>query len=235
MDGDQAVFNEELIAVQSGTVQVFNFDLASGEYVSAESIFIPTGVGLPAGSCTEPPPGCDVNQVAVRDDGNLSWSVIDDYRGVVVYDIQTLSPRIISELGPLPDTVTTSEPETPYDKWDGSAWVTDESAQHANEVETAVKQKAELIANASAEISILQDAVNLEMATESEKSRLLALQTYRVLLNRVDTSLAPAVTWPVSVISYEDTSSDGTASEEIPSDTILTGEESSADTEVNNG
>ncbi|EHT0833430.1 tail fiber assembly protein, partial [Escherichia coli] len=38
--------------------------------------------------------------------------------------------------------------------------------------------------------------VDLEIATEEEKSLLAAWKTYRVLLNRVDTSTAPDIEWP---------------------------------------
>lgn len=54
-----------------------------------------------------------------------------------------------------------------------------------------------MITQVSDEILILMDAVNLNMATDDEKSRLTALQAYRVLLNRIDTSLAPDIVWPV--------------------------------------
>lgn len=203
MDGDQAVFDENLIAVQAGTVQIFNFDLKTREYISTWDEYIPQGVGLPASSCLEAPPACDEHQVAIRGEDNTVWDIVGDYRGMTVYDIQTLASIIISEPGPLPVTVTTSRPATPYDKWDGSAWVTDVDAQHADDVAIAQKQKSELLSSVSAEISILQDAVNLEMATSDEKSRLLSLQTYRVLLNRVDTSLAPDIEWPGVTTSAE--------------------------------
>ncbi|HIF5903148.1 TPA: tail fiber assembly protein, partial [Raoultella ornithinolytica] len=143
-------------------------------------------------------------QVAVRSEDNLSWSVTDDYRGITVYDIKTLASHVITEPGPIPDTVTTSAPSTPYDKWDGSAWVTDADAQHTADVAVADLQKKELIAQASADISILQDAVSLNMATDEEKARLTSLQSYRVLLNRVDTSLAPNIIWPVTTIREND-------------------------------
>ncbi|MTD72748.1 phage tail protein [Escherichia coli] len=42
----------------------------------------------------------------------------------------------------------------------------------------------------------LQDAVDLEIATEEEASLLAAWKKYRVLLNRVDTSVAPDIEWP---------------------------------------
>ncbi|HHR5509353.1 TPA: tail fiber assembly protein [Klebsiella oxytoca] len=198
MSGDiKAVFDSNLIATQAGTVQVFHFDMTSREFIGTEEVYIHVGVGLPAFSCTEEPPVQGEYQVAVRSEDNSSWSVTDDYRGITVYDIQTLASHVITEPGPIPDTVTTSAPSTPYDKWDGSAWVTDADAQHAADVANADIQKKELLAQASADISILHDAITLNMATDDEKSRLTAFQAYRVLLNRVDTSLAPDIVWPV--------------------------------------
>ncbi|MBC0860569.1 tail fiber assembly protein, partial [Escherichia coli] len=47
-------------------------------------------------------------------------------------------------------------------------------------------------------IAPLQDAVELELATEEENSLLEAWKKYRVLLNRVDTSVAPDIEWPTS-------------------------------------
>ncbi|HBM3098842.1 tail fiber assembly protein [Klebsiella oxytoca] len=198
MSGDiKAVFDGNLIATQAGTAQVFHFDMTSREFIGTEEVYIHVGVGLPAFSCMEEPPVQSEYQLAVRSEDNSSWSVTDDYRGITVYDIQTLASHVITEPGPIPDTVTTSAPSTPYDKWDGSAWVTDADAQHAADVANADIQKKELLAQASADISILHDAITLNMATDDEKSRLTAFQAYRVLLNRVDTSLAPDIVWPV--------------------------------------
>lgn len=205
MSGDiKAVFDSNLIATQAGTAQVFHFDTVSRDFIGTEEVYIHVGVGLPAFSCLDEPPVQSEYQVAVRSEDNLSWSVTDDYRGITVYDIQTLASHVITDPGPIPDTVTTSAPSTPYDKWDGSAWVTDANAQHAADVAAAYQQKKELIAQVTADISILQDAVALNMATDEEKSQLTSLQTYRVLLNRVDTSLAPNIVWPVTTIREND-------------------------------
>ncbi|MDE9471055.1 tail fiber assembly protein, partial [Xenorhabdus bovienii] len=45
-------------------------------------------------------------------------------------------------------------------------------------------------------IAPLQDAVDLNIATDAEKSALTEWRRYRVLLNRVDCSTAPDITWP---------------------------------------
>lgn len=63
-------------------------------------------------------------------------------------------------------------------------------------ISQAEQQKANLIAEANQTISILQDAVDLDMATDEERTQLTTLKKYRVLLSRVDTSKAPDIDWP---------------------------------------
>lgn len=63
-------------------------------------------------------------------------------------------------------------------------------------VAQAEQQKGHLISEASQSISILEDAIYLDMATEDEKARLTVWKKYRVLLNRLDTSTAPDIKWP---------------------------------------
>ncbi|MBZ6393739.1 MULTISPECIES: tail fiber assembly protein [Pantoea] len=66
----------------------------------------------------------------------------------------------------------------------------------AQMVEIADNQKSSLMAEATVAIAPLQDAVDLEEATDNEKTQLTAWKKYRVLLNRIDTSIAPNITWP---------------------------------------
>ena len=58
------------------------------------------------------------------------------------------------------------------------------------------EKKSALIAEATNVIAPLQDAVDLDMATDDETKLLLAWKKYRVLLMRVDTSTAPDIEWP---------------------------------------
>lgn len=60
----------------------------------------------------------------------------------------------------------------------------------------AESRKQTLMAEATAAIAPLQDAVDLGMATTEEESALKEWKKYRVMLNRVDTSLGAAVVWP---------------------------------------
>jgi len=63
-------------------------------------------------------------------------------------------------------------------------------------VAQAQQVKSAMMDDASQKISVLQDAVDLEMATDDEKTSLTAWKKYRVLLNRVDVTTAPDINWP---------------------------------------
>ncbi|MDE9496238.1 tail fiber assembly protein, partial [Xenorhabdus bovienii] len=61
---------------------------------------------------------------------------------------------------------------------------------------SAEREKQRLMNEARDKIAPLQDAVDLEMATDTEKAGLTEWRKYRVLLNRVDCTTAPDVQWP---------------------------------------
>lgn len=60
----------------------------------------------------------------------------------------------------------------------------------------AETNKSFLMTKANEVLAPLQDALDLGLATNEEKELLFAWKTYRVLLNRVDTSAAPQIVWP---------------------------------------
>ncbi|EBR4477538.1 tail fiber assembly protein, partial [Salmonella enterica] len=122
-----------------------------------------------------------------------TWNVVEDHRGQTVYRTDTGEAVWISELGPLPENVTTISPDGQYEKWDGTKWVKDEEAEKAAQLRQAEETKSRLLQMASEKIAPLQDAVDLDEATDKEKASLLAWKKYRVQVNRVDT-LIP--TWP---------------------------------------
>ncbi|WP_143369408.1 tail fiber assembly protein, partial [Escherichia coli] len=91
-------------------------------------------------------------------------------------------------------------PEGEFQKWNGTAWVKDAEAEKLFRIREAEETKNSLMQVASEHIAPLQDAVDLEIATEEETSLLEAWKKYRVLLNRVDTSVAPDIEWPAAPI-----------------------------------
>ncbi|MEY0990008.1 tail fiber assembly protein, partial [Escherichia coli] len=69
------------------------------------------------------------------------------------------------------------------------------SWQHHPDPE-AEEKKTRLIQEATDNITILQDAVNFEMATDEEVSMLSSWKKYRVLVSRIDINTAPDIVWP---------------------------------------
>ncbi|MEI7145108.1 tail fiber assembly protein [Pectobacterium brasiliense] len=123
------------------------------------------------------------------------WVYIKDLRGKVAYNTETKEVKVITELGSLPDGYTLLPPSQ-FDEWDGSAWMKNEAEEKAYFVNAAEQEKERRISIATEQIAILSYAVNNGIASEKEINKLPLWETYRVELNRVDTSTAPDITWP---------------------------------------
>lgn len=63
-------------------------------------------------------------------------------------------------------------------------------------IDQAEEKRAELMGIANQKIAPLQDAVDLDMATNEERALLTGWKKYRVELNRIDTNAAPDIDWP---------------------------------------
>lgn len=70
------------------------------------------------------------------------------------------------------------------------------AAQNAQKVANNTAMKANLIAQATIAIAPLQDAVDLDEATDAETNSLKAWKQYRVAVNRIDANTADDITWP---------------------------------------
>ncbi|ELG5970515.1 tail fiber assembly protein [Salmonella enterica] len=128
-------------------------------------------------------------------DGNKSHSHTARAQDTDLGTKTTGNQVYISDLGPLPENVTSVSPGGGYKKWDSKAqvWVNDEAAEAAARLREAEGTKNRRLQIASEKIAPLQDAVDLDGATDKEKASLLAWRKYRVQVNRVDT-LKPV--WP---------------------------------------
>lgn len=171
------------------TIKIFNLRSDTNEFIGAGDAYIPPHTGLPA-NCTDiAPPDIPASHIAVFDAETETWSLYEDHRGETVYDTTTGNQVYISAPGPLPENVTSVSPGGEYQKWDSKAkvWVNDEAAEAAARLCEAEGTKNRLLQIASEKIAPLQDAVDLDEATDKEKASLLAWRKYRVLVNRVDT------------------------------------------------
>ncbi|ECL4591378.1 tail fiber assembly protein [Salmonella enterica] len=175
---------------QAQTIKVYNLRSDTNEFIGAGDAYIPPHTGLPA-NCTDiAPPDIPASHIAVFDSETETWKLKEDHRGETVYDTTTGNPVYISEPGSLPENFTSVSPGDGYKKWDSKAkvWVNDEAAEAAARLREAEETKKRLLQLATDKIAPLQDAVDLDIATEDEKAQLDEWKQYRVLVNRVDTT-----------------------------------------------
>ncbi|EDX4213724.1 tail fiber assembly protein [Salmonella enterica subsp. enterica serovar Apapa] len=192
----QAKLNNEFIATVAGDITVFNYDGETREYLSSSVEYLPVGVGIPANSCTDTPGESKEYFAILRTADFTAWEYVADHRGETVYSTETGESVIVSLPGDYPEGTTTLAPATPYDKWNGSEWVTDTEAQHAADVEAAEQQKAALLLEAQATISLWQTELQLGIISDEDKASLIAWMNYIKAVQAVDTSKAPDITWP---------------------------------------
>lgn len=192
----QAKLNSELIATVAGDITVFNYDSETREYLSTSVEYLPVGVGIPANSCTDAPSESKEAFAICRTKDFTSWEYVADHRGETVYSTETGAAMMISLPGDYPEGTTMLAPATPYDTWNGSEWVTDTEAQHAADVEEAEQQKAALLLEAQATISIWQTELQLGIISDEDKASLIAWMNYIKAVQAVDTSKAPDIIWP---------------------------------------
>ena len=192
----KAELNSELIAVVAGDITVFNYDGETKEYLYSSVEYLPVGVGIPANSCIDVPGKIKEGFTVCRAEDGKAWKVVVDHRGETVYSTTTGEKVIITLPGGYPKDTTTLAPATPYDKWNGSQWVTDLKALHAADVMAAEQTKTALLAEATAIISPLADAQAGGYIDDADIPRLAEWQRYRYKLTKVDTSTAPEISWP---------------------------------------
>lgn len=169
-------------------ITIYNLRSDTNEFIGAGDAYIPPHTGLPA-NCTDiAPPDIPASHIAIFDAETEMWSLHEDHRGETVYDTTTGNQVYISSPGPLPENVTSVSPDGEYQKWNGKAWVKDEVAETAARLREAEGTKSRLLQTAAEKIAPLQDAVDLEIATDDEKVQLDEWKKYRVLVNRVDTT-----------------------------------------------
>lgn len=194
---NNAILNNELIAVQEGNIIVYNYNSETREYISASTEFLAVGVGIPAYSCLDAPGTHKAGYAICRSADLNSWKYVPDHRGETVYSTETGEAKEITVPGDYPENTTTLAPLTSYDKWDGEKWVTDTEAQHSAAVDAAEAQRQSLIDTAMASISLIQLKLQAgRKLTQAENTRLNTVLDYIDAVTATDTSTAPDVIWP---------------------------------------
>lgn len=179
------------------TLTIYNLSSDTNELIGGGDCFVPANTGLPAHCTNIKPPKAKAGFALVFNADTNAWQYIADHRGEIRWNTQSRQVQEIYALGDVPTDTTEKAPTSDFDLWDGEMWIKDAQAEkdfHTDMAERELKKRMDLAINT---ISILQDAVDFEMATDFEVESLKAWRKYRVLLSRVDTSKAQDVDWPV--------------------------------------
>ena len=115
------------------------------------------------------------------------WHLVEDHRDKTVYNIETQESSKVDYLGPIKEGFTMMRPSQ-FSKWNGEKWVLDENEEKAFKIKQNKSLKNSLLNEANENISILQDAIDLDMSEDGDEERLKLWKKYRVLLNRIDAS-----------------------------------------------
>ena len=182
---------------QPRTIKIYNLLAGTNEFIGEGDAYIPPHTGLPANSTDIAPPDIPAGFVAVFNSDEASWHLVEDHRGKTVYSTADLSASTVDYIGPLKDGFVAIEPATPYDKWNGSAWVTDAESQHVAAVQDAQALRQQHIDTAMSSISVIQLKLQAgRTLNDEEKNRLDQGLDYIDAINAIDLSSAPNITWP---------------------------------------
>ena len=172
------------------TIRIYNLAADTNEFIGAGDAYIAPHTGLPAHSTEVVPPTVPKGFVAVWNQAEYTWLLLEDNRQAEVYDTRTGLVLFIDKLGPIPELYTKLKPTNQFPLWDGKAWVNDEAAQKEHDDATNLNSKNELMHNANVNIATLTDATDEEVMgagiNPDDIDKLNAWKKYRVLLSRVD-------------------------------------------------
>lgn len=183
------------MSAEAQTIRVFNYLDGTNEFIGESDAYIPPHTGLPANSTDIAPPDIPAGFAAVFNADEMKWHLMEDHRGKTVYSTENGVAVTVSELGSLPENVTSVSPDGEYQRWNGSQWVTDEEARRNALINQAAEKKAGLLKQMGEQIAVLQDAVDFGEATPEEQEQLTALRKLRIKLNRIQPENAPDIDW----------------------------------------
>ncbi|MED8760314.1 tail fiber assembly protein [Escherichia marmotae] len=183
------------MSAEAQTIRVFNYLDGTNEFIGESDAYIPPHTGLPANSTDIAPPDIPAGFAVVFNADEMKWHLMEDHRGKTVYSTETGVAVTVSELGSLPENVTSVSPDGEYQRWNGSQWVTDEEARRNALINQAAEKKAGLLKQMGEQIAVLQDAVDFGEAAPEEQEQLTALRKLRIKLNRIQPENAPDIDW----------------------------------------
>ncbi|CAM8320228.1 MULTISPECIES: tail fiber assembly protein [Citrobacter] len=183
-------------ATTAGDIRCYYFDSETGEYTGWSDEFINVGVSMP-GNSTDIDPGEEVaGQVSVF--AGQAWVSRPDQRGTIVYSTTDLSESVVDYIGDIKPDFTTMSPATPFDKWDGSEWVTDIESQRASAITQAENERQRLLEQADSVMLDWRTELLLGEISDANRAKLSAWLAYKTRVKSLDVTIDPEhVSWPV--------------------------------------
>ena len=109
-------------------MKIFHYHSVTKEYISttlADPDPLDDGKWiLPAYSTSVEPPRTNPFEIAVFNETDNHWNVLDDYRGKYVYNKSTKEEVLVRKIGPIDNHYSTLTPKN-HDQWNGKKWVKD--------------------------------------------------------------------------------------------------------------
>lgn len=197
LDIQNGKIGENGLAEVAGWVKCYLSHHQTREYMGASMEYVMFDVSLSSGAYLDEPKLPKKERQAIRRNENGdAWELVDDFRGLTAFIIETKQPVTIDFIGSLPETLTLLQPNSEFDKWSGESWVADEQAIKEAQINAAKKQKTELSQEAENRIVQLERKIKLEMANDTEVGLLKSWEIYTVKLGDVNPELAPDIEWP---------------------------------------
>lgn len=167
----------------------------TGTSQAEESPLEPGVYLIPAHATTSEPPKVKVGHVARYKPNDGEWESVLDVRGTW-YSADGQAVEISDIDADVSALTREAPPDETYVLIKGK-WQQDSKKAAAAKKATADLEVAEGLAAANRQIAVLQDAVDLEMATAEEEAALKMWKKYRVLLTRANADAKyPDVTLP---------------------------------------
>ena len=178
---------------------VYNYEPTTGLYLweseAEESPLEPGAYLIPAHATTTKPPAIPTGKLARYNTDKEAWDVIDDVRGTW-YNADGRSVEIDDIDADVGALTREAPPDATYVLVKGKWQQSPEKAAAAKKAQMDA-EVAKGLSEAVRQIAVLQDAVDLDMATTDEEAALKAWKKYRVLLTRAQADAKyPDVTLP---------------------------------------
>ncbi|WP_392551245.1 tail fiber assembly protein [Orbus wheelerorum] len=192
----EAIFNDKGFSQNAGYVTLYNFDNVTYEFIATTIRQLPAGISIPADSCLDAPNYIDENTAIVRDVKNNQWIYPPDHRGKQIYNIHDGSPKTVDFIGELPDTYTDKVPGSAFDSWNGKEWIEDKEKALKNRIDLAKQEQESRLSEADSYIYDLNEAIELELATDAQKELHKSWRQYRFVVKQININQPDSINWP---------------------------------------